>query len=449
MRTIGCPVWAVAVDGHDSVIAAAGEDEYVRLYHLASGDLIDERAAHRDWIRSLAFAGDTLVSGSGDTSVRAWKLAGRTLEPSRAIETPGRVRTVCVSPQADLIVAAGEDATLRAFTSDGPAGVQALPAGIDWIRAAALRADRLVIAGCEDGSIRAWDGRGFSVLAEGSDTTWSAAIAGDRALLGRANGTVESRGLANGELTRIFPAGTGRVWSLAAGAHVVAAACGDGTVRVWSLDSDWTAELNEDERRTWSVALNASGKRLAASSTGGITRVWDLASGDKIWEHQTHDGRVRSMAFDDNGSLLLTGGGEGVARLWRLPDGELVTEFDHTPSWVRAVAIDSSGAKAALGCGPGDIYVHNADTGQGIAELRGHSGRVLLLGFTADPDVLGSAAADGTVRSWSIAGQKQLAEIRVDPSLQAAGFDAHSGTILAASAGGTMAIRVPAVSGAE
>lgn len=81
---------------------------------------------------------------------------------------------------------------------------------------------------------------------------------------------------------------------------------------------------------------------------------------------------------------------------------------------------------------------------QDVAELHGHSGRVLMIGFTADPDVLVSAAADGTIRFWSLGEQKQLAEVRADASLQAAAFDAESGIVLAASAGGTMAIQIPA-----
>jgi hypothetical protein len=66
-----------------------------------------------------------------------------------------------------------------------------------------------------------------------------------------------------------------------------------------------------------------------------------------------------------------------------------------------------------------------------------------MIGFTTDPDVLISAAADGTIRSWSLTGQKQLAEVRVDASLQTAALDASNGLILAASAGGTIAIRIP------
>jgi hypothetical protein len=66
-----------------------------------------------------------------------------------------------------------------------------------------------------------------------------------------------------------------------------------------------------------------------------------------------------------------------------------------------------------------------------------------MIGFTADPDVLISAAADGTIRSWSLTGQKQLAEVRADASLQTTALDASNGIVLAASAGGTMAIRIP------
>ncbi len=99
----------------------------MRLYDRDSGTLVEEMAAHRDWVRALAAAGDTLVSGSGDRSVRVWKVSRRTLTPVRTIETGARVRAVAVSPQADLIVAAGEDATLRAFTADGAAGEQSMP----------------------------------------------------------------------------------------------------------------------------------------------------------------------------------------------------------------------------------------------------------------------------------------------------------------------------------
>jgi len=111
------------------------------------------------------------------------------------------------------------------------------------------------------------------------------------------------------------------------------------------------------------------------------------------------------------------------------------------PTIARLVAADEDTVRDV-------IHLFNA---KGLAALdpRWAGGRVLMVGFTADPDVLVSAAADGTVRSWSLTGQKQLAEIRVDASLQAAALDASNGIVLSASAGETMAIRIPAASTTE
>lgn len=86
---------------------------------------------------------------------------------------------------------------------------------------------------------------------------------------------------------------------------------------------------------------------------------------------------------------------------------------------------------------------------EGIAELHGHSGRVLMVGFTADPDIIVSAAADGTIRLWSLTVHKQLAQIRVGASLHTAALDPSEGVVLAARAGGSIAIRIPAVSDTE
>jgi len=93
-----------------------------------------------------------------------------------------------------------------------------------------------------------------------------------------------------------------------------------------------------------------------------------------------------------------------------------------------------------VGSGPGDIYVREVAGDRFVAHLFGHSGRVLMLGFGSDADRLVSAAADGTVRSWSLAEPRQLAEVRVDASLQCGAFSPDSQSVIAGSAAGVAAI---------
>ena len=449
METPGSPVWTVSVGCSDSVVAVGGEDEFIRLYDLDTGELVEEKAAHRDWIKTLSFAGQvpTLISGSGDGTARMWNVSDRRLSLVRAVEQATRVRCTGVSARADVMVVAGEDAVLRAFTSKGMVGQQAMPPGVDWIRALALTADGVTVAGCEDGGLRVWhSGDVLTTLSHGANTTWSTAFAdgGNLVLLGRGDGIVEERDVRTAELRRTSSAGQGRIWSLSAGGGYAAAACGDGAVRVWSLHDDWALLLNETERRTWAVALNQAGTRVAASTADGTARVWEVPSGQMIWEHKAHEGRLRSMTFDAGGDLLLTGGGEGTARLWQMTGDQPIGEFAHPGSWIRTVAIDETGMRVAVGCGPGDIYVHDLTEQRDITtHLFGHSGRVLMVGFDTDTDMLVSAAADGTVRAWSQAGQKQLAEVRVDASLHCAAFDPRNRSVLTGSAAGSVAIRIP------
>lgn len=241
----------------------------------------------------------------------------------------------------------------------------------------------------------------------------------------------------------------GRVWSLDARAHRVAATCGDAVVRVW--DADGLArliDLDTHAGRTWAVALNPTGTRLAASSADGTVRVWNLGqagdgSADLVMKVRAHTGRIRSLAFDGTGQRLATAGGEGIARVWEVTDSSCTAEFVSNGGWVRCVCLDATGQHLAIGDGPGDLHVYDVASHQTAAVLEGHNGRVLMLAIGADPDVLVSAAADGTVRAWSISQSRQLVQVRVDASLNCAAFDPDTAIVLAGSANGTTAIGLP------
>jgi WD40 repeat protein len=243
---------------------------------------------------------------------------------------------------------------------------------------------------------------------------------------------IEVRDAVSRQLLRNLAAGHGRVWALASSDAYIAAACGDGAVR--------TLCLNTDQRRTWAVAIDNTGEHLAASDGDGVVRVWGLPTGALIWEQPAHTGRIRSMTFAGGRGLLITGGGEGMVRIWQVADGSPVGEFTNPDGWVRAVSADEHGRRVAIGSGPGDIRVRDLDEDKFIAHFQGHTGRILMLGFTPGAGPLVSSAADGTVRSWSLPGREQISEARLDASLQCAGFDPASHNVVVGSATGVALI---------
>ncbi|ANW19458.1 hypothetical protein I3J09_15320 [Streptomyces clavuligerus] len=451
MRTVGTPVWSVAVGGDShSFVAVAGEDEFVRLFDLRTGRLLDEHAAHRGWVRSVAFAPESsvLVSGSGDRSVIVWDTAEGRLTLVRQIAgLKARVRAVALTPHADIIVAATEEPRIQAFAAEGPARETQPPPGVDWVRSLARTGDRTVIAGCEDGAVRVWTvGKSrLRTLASGSNTVWSTQFAADgrTAAVGDGAGGVGIIDTSTGTVSRRLAAAHGRVWSLAGGMEHIAAACGDGAVRVWSLlDVTWSLTLNQDTPRTWAVAMARSAPRLAASTGDGHIRCWDFSTGALLWSQDVHAGRLRSLAFDNSGDLLAACGGDGSVRVWHAPTGEFRGRFSSPNGWARAVTVDRPGHRVAVGAGTGDIAVRHLGTDRFTSHLSGHTGRILMLGFVGDEDRLVSAAADGTVRLWSLSEQRQIAKVRVDASLHCAAFEAGTGEVLVGSAAGVVALEI-------
>jgi hypothetical protein len=73
----------------------------------------------------------------------------------------------------------------------------------------------------------------------------------------------------------------------------------------------------------------------------------------------------------------------------------------------------------------------------------GHRGRVLMVNVCADGRLL-SAAADGTVRAWSLDSQRVTSEIRVDATLHCAAASATGGGVMAGSAAGVACLELGA-----
>lgn len=125
-----------------------------------------------------------------------------------------------------------------------------------------------------------------------------------------------------------------------------------------------------------------------------------------------------------------------LCTLWDAATGSQQRRFTNPGGWARLIAVDDTATVVAVGSGTGDIHIRDIGTDRFTDHLPGHSGRVLMLTFLEGSDVLVSAAADGTVRAWSLRRSAQLAEIRVDAALNCATADPATGQILTAGPAG-------------
>ena len=222
-------------------------------------------------------------------------------------------------------------------------------------------------------------------------------------------------------------------WNPRTGA--LATASPDGTVRIWEVSAGrWRerASLVHAAEVTM-VAWSPDGLRLATVSDDPVVRVWGI--GKEGWgaeELAGHGGLVQRVAWAPDGVRLASAGGDGTARLWIDGGGGfeaagILAEHD---DWVRALAWSPDGTEVVTGSDDGTARRISVRQGT-IARLRkaparagdtirlaGHEGWVRAVTFDRSGTAIATAADDGVLRIYAVAGENGERECAPESSVE-------------------------------
>jgi WD40 repeat protein len=117
--------------------------------------------------------------------------------------------------------------------------------------------------------------------------------------------------------------------------------------------------------------------------------------------------RVLSLDFSRDGKRLASGGGipsrSGELKIWNVADGRLIREFkDAHSETVFAVRFSPDGKKLASAAGDRFIKILNAESGEMLRRIAGHTGQVLTLSWKADGKMLISGGSDNVLKLWDV-----------------------------------------------
>lgn len=103
------------------LIASAGWDKKIKIWHSESGDLINTIEGHKAGVNTLAFTpdGQVLISADEDKNIKLWKLNGQPKLIKTLTEHTDSIKAITVSPDAQLIASAGYDKTIKIWTITG------------------------------------------------------------------------------------------------------------------------------------------------------------------------------------------------------------------------------------------------------------------------------------------------------------------------------------------
>jgi eukaryotic-like serine/threonine-protein kinase len=227
----------------------------------------------------------------------------------------------------------------------------------------------------------------------------------------------------------------------------IAAAAGDGLVRVWSTrDGHLVRAFGLHDGSITRLAASVRGEVLAAGSTDGVVTAWDTAARRVLWRRKVHDSGVAALAFNPETGVLVTGGSDQRLALLDTRSGEVLDRVEPRNGTVRSLAFDRSGRRLAV-AGWWRAQVWNMD------DLGGEPGGVSQGAWRADISADGRllATTDGTggpVRVWELEPDSRIEHSRPHQD-RVVGLAIHDGepTLLSAAGEGTLHVRSLATGG--
>jgi WD40 repeat protein len=161
----GREVWARNLGGREinalaelpgGRVAAGCHDRTVRVLDLGTGQEIMACRGHDIWVNAVISLGDlsagSFASGSGDETIRVWASDGT---PGRVVEVGSMVLSLSLSPCGGLVVAGCDDGSVRLFRLTEWDTVWMVKVHTEWVNALSFSPDgRFLASGSDDETVK-------------------------------------------------------------------------------------------------------------------------------------------------------------------------------------------------------------------------------------------------------------------------------------------------------
>ena len=407
----------LAINGDGTVVATAGADNVISLWHTLTGKLLERLPGHTSTLRSVALSSDArrVVSGANDRFVFGWTPSVLTAFEAHK----GPVRAAVFTPDGKHLITSGDDKRVARWMIPGGQPVNEFAGSNGPGKAVAVSGDgRVVAAGGDDKILRTWslpegqalaqsplptavtgvtlDATGTTVAASGDLVVRQfnlANVAGKPALVAQQDGhghtknataiavTPDGRGMVTVGMDRTLqhwfsargPARTelaghnGPVYasSFSPDDKLLATAGGDRTVRLWNLETgEPFGTLEGHTHQVTSVSFNPQVKQLASTSLDGTLRVWPLEGDAEVRVFRDGvQGGLLAVDITPNGNIISVVGRD---RRWRLLARDTLKPIRDLPGHanpIYAVTFNGSGNRAVTLDRSGKLFLWDSTNG--------------------------------------------------------------------------------------
>ncbi|NER01545.1 MAG: protein kinase [Okeania sp. SIO3C4] len=272
-------VYAVVISPDGQTIVSGSADTTIKVWDYGSGELKHSLTGHRGYIYTVAISpdGKTIVSGSSDDTVKVWDLTTgallKTLSGHRA-----DIYDTAISPDGQTVVSGSIDKTVKFWNLRSDellgtiTGYKYGVTSVDFVGEDIMAADIK--------TIKVWEpktGLLKSTLATGGKYADVMVGMDDKQIIGTSNGAIA---IWNSDSTTpvILPGDKYQVDSIVTTSDNIFAGRVDGSIQVWDLANKnlVTSFSGYHSNKVKSLAVTADGKTLVSGSADKTVKIWDL-----------------------------------------------------------------------------------------------------------------------------------------------------------------------------
>ena len=210
----------------------------------------------------------------------------------------------------------------------------------------------------------------------------------------------------------------------------------DYCVVIWNASTgEMIKKLDGHKNCVRSIAVSPNNKYIASGSSLsrniGQICIWNIESGDCLKTIDAHTEAVFALAFSPDNKFLVSGAERGRKKdldlygphqkiqwepvcVWNVESGEFVktlklsNDAADTATNVQALTFSPDNKFIVAGRGPGwkrnggTIHIWNAESGELIKILKGHTKVVNSVAVSPDSKLILSGSSDKTIRLWNI-----------------------------------------------
>ena len=172
-----------------------------------------------------------------------------------------------------------------------------------------------------------------------------------------------------------------------------------GHIQLWSTAAGRPIgpDMEEAGGNLRGVAIDRTGKWIAAGDSDGQVIVWDADAGHVIDRPPAGSSRVSSLAFSPDGTVLAAVSGDGILRMWATETWSEIRQIanrQRESSISRSLAFSPDGQVVASIADDNAIQLRDVDSGDLVAPpFQGRNGMITALAFSPDGERL--AANEG------------------------------------------------------